>query len=459
MGKRFFLVITLIIIAVTAPFTAYCSQINTLSGIQNSVEGVLAYKLSAEGASDFPDLLDKLSQSAGSYCADWYYIAFSQYGLDCCNKKSVRALKAKINELYSGNLADVKVTDMQRIAFALSACGVDIRNINGHNLLADASYNRAKVKPINSQGVNSVAYALLLLDSKNYSLPDDALTTRESMIRMILKAELPDGGFSLFGSNPDIDISSIVVQALSPYKNRPEVKEVIDKCVNIFSSRQDSTGGYKSFSNEISCESTAQVVLCLTSIGINPFDDSRFINNGKSVMDGLDVFRLDSGAFSHFKESKADNMATYQALCALVSACRFVNGEKSFYDFTEKPAPVKVKAKKQSKNTSTDISDNNSKKENKNSLPLSSSNTPKSAYKANTKADKTSEKSKKKSKTIQETTVPEQTRTVTSTADKNYVKKKKSNHGINNIHEPLYIDFAVFVFGYILLFVKKRRTK
>ncbi|MBR1731844.1 MAG: terpene cyclase/mutase family protein, partial [Ruminococcus sp.] len=365
MGKRFIAVIIVVLIAITAPFTAYCSQINTLSGIKNSVEGVVSYKCGAEEASSFTELLDKLSESAGSYYADWYYIAFSQYGLDCKNKKSISALKNKVDEFYSGDLSDVKVTDMQRVAFALSACGADITEINGHNLLSDATYNRAKAKPINSQGVNSVAYALLLLDSKNYKIPDNAETTREQMISMILKAELQNGGFALFGENADIDITSIAMQALAPYKNRSDVKSALDKCVNILSSRQDSTGGYKSFSNEISCESTAQVVLCLTSMGIYPAADSRFIKNGNSVMDGINTFKLQNGAFSHFKDGKIDNMATYQALCALVSTYRFMNGEKSFYDFTEKPKPNTVKVNKKPKTTSQKTTNNNSKLENK----------------------------------------------------------------------------------------------
>ncbi len=104
MGKRFLAISVAVIIAVTAPFTAYCLQLNTLNGIKEAVEGVVDYKCAEESVSTVPDLLDKLSQSAGSYSADWYYIAFSQYGLDCKNQKSINALKNKVNEFYSGIL-------------------------------------------------------------------------------------------------------------------------------------------------------------------------------------------------------------------------------------------------------------------------------------------------------------------------------------------------------------------
>ena len=455
MGKRIIAIITVVLIAVTAPFTAYCKENNTLSGIKSSVEGVISYKCGAEDASAFPELLDKLSTSAGTYYTDWYYIAFSQYGLNCKNQKSINALKNKVEEFYSGDLTDVKVTDMQRVAFALSACGEDITDINGHNLLSDATYNRAKVKPINSQGLNSVAYALLLLDSKNYKVPETAETTREQMIRIILKAELSGGGFALFGENPDIDITSIAMQALAPYRTRSDVKSVLEKCVNILSARQDSTGGYKSFSNEISCESTAQVILCLTSMGINPSSDSRFIKNNNSVMDGLNVFNLKSGAFSHFKDSKADNMATYQALCALVSTYRFLNGEKSFYDFTEKPKPNTVKIHKNTKKTTNTKSKNNSNYENKNTSDTDSAGTPKPTDKV--KATKKAPKQETLSSSVQNTTTA--TEASVSETINNSKKETKNNSKFENKRTPFYIDFALLSFVYLALLLIKRRRK
>ena len=459
MGKRFLAVMTAFVIAVTAPFTAFCKENSTLSGIKSAVEGVVSYKCAAEGVSTFPELLDKLSAYAGTYSADWYYIAFSRYGLDCNNAKSIDSLKNKVEEFYSEDLADVKVTDMQRVAFALSSCGVDITDIDGHNLLADATYNRAKVKPLNSQGINSAAYALILLDYQDYSVPDDAMTTRENMIELILKSELKNGGFSLFGSNPDIDMTSIVVQALSPYKNRADVKSALDRCIGILSSRQDSTGGYKSFSNEISCESTAQVVLCLSSMGINPASDKWFIKNGNSVMDGLNVFRLGSGAFSHFKDGKADNMATYQALCALVGAFRFMNGEKSFYDFTGKPKPITVKIKKQTASEFTKSTINNSKNKNKSGSTASVTETQKPTEKTEAAAKKTNKKSKTKSSIKDEIKAGKLSSTAESTAVYNSLQENKTAPETENKRSALYIDCSLLAAAYITLVIIKRRKK
>lgn len=457
MGKRFIAIITVVLVAITAPFTAYTKNNNTLSGIKSAVEGVVSYKCEAEGVSTFSALLDKLSAYAGTYSVDWYYIAFSQYGLNCKNQKSISALKNKVNDFYSKNLANIKVTDMHRVAFALSACGVDITNVNGHNLLADSTYNRAKVKPLNAQGANAVAYALLLLDSKNYTVPSNAKTTRENMISMLIKAQLPEGGFALFGDNPDIDMTSIVMQALSPYKSRSNVKSALDKCVNILSSRQDSTGGYKSFSNEISCESTAQVVLCLTSTGINPAEDNRFVKNGNSVMDGLMTFNLSNGSFSHFNNSTTDNMATYQALCALVSTYRFMSGEKSFYDFAEEPKPNTVKIKKNTKSTSA------TKKKNNNKSNKTTSTVQESEYQKPTdKVEFETKSSTKSTKSKTTDKIENNTESIGNTpanSENKYISKQNNNSNKEKRNNPLYIDFAVLTLAYIALVIVKRRGK
>lgn len=456
MGKRLLAIITAVLVAITAPFTASAKNNNILSGIKSAVEGVVSYKCAAEGASTFPELLDKLSVYAGTYSADWYYIAFSQYGLNCKNQKSIDTLKNKVEEFYSKDLADVKVTDMQRVAFALSACGEDITDVNGHNLLADATYNRGKVKSLKSQGLNAVAYALLLLDSKNYTVTSNAETTRDAIIRILLKGELSEGGFALFGSNPDIDMTSIVMQALAPYKNRSDVKSALNKCVSILSKRQDSTGGYKSFSNEISCESTAQVVLCLSSIGINPTSDSRFIKNGKSVMDGLMTFKLSNGSFCHFKNGNTDNMATYQALCALVSAYRFLKGEKTFYDVSNKPKPNSVKIKNNTKTKSSKQQKNTSQSKNKTSSAVTENEYPKPTDKVEFETKSSTQTAENPTSNITEKI----TESATLASDDNIqINKQNNNSDKEKRNIPLYIDFVVLTLVYIALIIAKRRGK
>ena len=460
MCKRIIAVITSILLAVTAPFTAFCSEINTLGGVKNSVEGVILYKTNSLNCNSTSELLDKLSENAGDFSNDWYYIALSQYGINCKNDKSIKALKNAVNAFYEKGLENVKVTDMQRVAFALLACKEDITDVDGHNLLADSTYNRSKYKELDSQGVNSLAYALLLLDSKDYATPKNAELNRDKIIDKILSYELENGGYALFGNGADIDITSIVLQALAPYKSKAKVKSSINNCLKILTKRQDSSGAFKSFSGKITAESTAQVIIALTSLGINPTSDSRFIQNGHTSLDGLYCFITEGGGFCHMIDLSVNNIATYQSLCALVASYRFLNGNGAFYDF-------KAKVKSNTKTVDKKINKSNSKKKikKKKASKIKKTNSPKStsAKKYNSiienKAKETKPKLKnnKKSETVSRIIQPTQS---LNNNTKPVINKKKTKKTENpSAKETQYFNAVILLAGYILIFSLKSGGK
>ncbi len=467
MGKRLFATILAVFTAIAASFTVNGVEINAPDDVKDVIGSAVSYKCADMGCESISELLDALSKNAGNFSSDWYFIALSQLGEKCENDKCVNALKSTVNNFYDEGLEKQKVTDLQRVAFALSAFGVDITDIDGHNLLADASYNRKAVNKLDSQGANSASYGLLLLDSKNYQLPKNALNTRGEIIDMILDKELENGGFALFGEYADIDVTTIALQALAQYKNNDRVEPVVERCVNILSKRQSKSGAYKSFANQISCESTAQVILALTSLGIDPSSDERFIKDGNSVLDGLLRFRLESGAFSHFENGKADNMATYQSLCALVSVYRFMKGEKSFYDFSEKPEPetVKVNTEPASEFLETEArkTDNNSVSENKIIETTTQKPTEASVY--NTEKTEETQKttfnnSKKiKQKKNEPTTVAPTTVATVSTqkiSESESITPFKYNSKKENKPNVQYISVIVLTIGYIAVVIRKR---
>lgn len=463
MGKRLLSVI-LVLCVISAPFTAFATENTALNDADSVVEGIIAFEKSDFGAKTDAELVESLGNQAGAYSTDWYLIALSQYGINCRNEACVEKLKKAVAGFYDDGLEHTKVTDLQRTAFALMACGADITDIDGHNLLSDASYNRAKSRPLNAQGVNSVSYALLLLDSKDYKIPADAETTREEMLSLILEAELNSGGFALFGNAADIDITSIVIQALAPYMNRDEVKSSVEKSLEILSKRQLDSGAYKSFANQASCETTAQVVLALLAAGVNPYTDSRFIKDGNNLIDGLKSFRLENGSFSHFVGDNTDNMATYQSLMAFTALSRFLRGEKSFYDFTEKPVPPVVRPTVKPTKSPISSTEKSTVKRNKNTKYISklekttSDNTEKSTEanetKSNSSAVKKSKKKVTKTKAEQLSTSEPISETTLATAVINSKPDKKEN-------TPA-LDFAstvVLLIIYAIVFIKKVREK
>ncbi len=465
-----------IIIAASAVFTSISASANSLDSVTSAVEGVISYKSTSLGAKTTDELLNNLSSQAGTSASDWYYIALSLYGVNCRNSASVSALKSTVNSFYSGDLADCKVTDMQRVALALLACGESITDVNGHNLLADCTYNRAKHRNLDSQGVNSVAYALLLLDSKNFSIPDDAETNRTDMVKMILDKELESGGFALMGSSADTDVTAIAVQALSPYKSKDGVKGAVDKSLSLLSSRQSSDGSYKSFSGKTCAESTAQVILALVAEGINPASDGRFIKDGNSVVDGLLQFKLENGAFSHFKGEEANNIATYQSLCALVGCSRYMRGSKSFYDFTAgTPSNTTkvnqainkktVSAKSHSKTVTTKKTKSKVAKKAKNKADNKQNTSPtesKSVLKSTSGSSKITftkviKAKKKKPVKVEDSIEPEAIEKDESSSDE--AEFRRNRRAEEEKKTALYITFAVLFVCYPVLVVVKTRKK
>jgi hypothetical protein len=70
--------------------------------------------------------------------------------------------------------------------------------------------------------------------------------------------------------------------------------------------------------------------------GINPDTDSRFIKNGKSVVDGLLAHYLpDSATFQHIIGAGSNAMATDQSCYALVAYNRFLNGQNALFDYSD----------------------------------------------------------------------------------------------------------------------------
>jgi hypothetical protein len=97
---------------------------------------------------------------------------------------------------------------------------------------------------------------------------------------------------------------------------------------------QNSNGGYSSWGTENS-ESIAQVIICLTTLGINPYTDSRFIKNGNSLVDALLSYSVQGGGFSHEINGKYNQMASEQCYLALVALDRFVKGKNSVFNMSD----------------------------------------------------------------------------------------------------------------------------
>lgn len=236
-----------------------------------------------------------------------------------------------VKSIGSSKLDDNRSTENSRMILALTSIGKDVTNVGGYNLLEPfADFNF-----IIKQGINGPVWALIALDSNDYEIPvDNTASIRELLIDTILSLQLEEGGWTFFGNTADPDMTGMAIQSLAKYYGSNEaVTNAVDKAVSKMSEMQSDNGGFDSWGS-VNVESCAQIAVALTSIGINPDTDERFIKNGNSLIDAIMSFSVENG-FKHISEGNYDQMATEQAFYALVSYKRLINGQTSLYDMTD----------------------------------------------------------------------------------------------------------------------------
>lgn len=223
------------------------------------------------------------------------------------------------------------VTDYERLAIGVTAAGGNAANIDGYNLI-EKIYSNDRMT---NQGTNGVIYALLALDSKQYKVPANAKWSREKLVNYLLDNQLKSGGWALVGDNASVDITSMALAALAPYKSKENVKNAIDNAVNWLSSVQDKNGGFSSDINGgDASETTAQVIIGLSSIGVAPTDKA-FTKTGGNLVQHLMSFHQKDGGFAHIAADHESNLiATTQGLLGLTAYQQYLNGEGSIYQFT-----------------------------------------------------------------------------------------------------------------------------
>ncbi len=223
-----------------------------------------------------------------------------------------------------------KVTDYERMTLAVTAIGKDPRNIAGYDFI-EKIYNNER---ITNQGTNGVIFALLALDSNNYVVPENARWTREKLLKWLLEQQNSDGGFPLAeGATSDVDITAMALQALANYQDTTGVKSATIKALDWLSKQQRIEGGFQS-AGSVNSESISQVIIALSSLGID-LTDKRFKKEKGDLRTALLAFVNKDGGISHTKGDESNYMATQQGLLAFIASDRLKNVENRLYDMTD----------------------------------------------------------------------------------------------------------------------------
>ena len=270
-----------------------------------------------------------LSLARGNYYAkdNAYFTAYYDRIVE-----TVRTTAASVN--MSGALHKNKSTENSRLIVALSALGKDATSVGDWDLVE--AYSANGFSWIKKQGLNGTIWALIALDSNNYETSDP--TIRQQCIDSILSLQHDDGGWALqanltYASDPDV--TGMALLALYPYRNDPTVAAACQEAFACLSAMQHENGTFASGGSECA-ESCAWVIVATTTWGINPDTDSRFIKNGKSVVDALLTHYLpETATFQHIVGAGSNAMATDQSCYALVAYDRFVNGKVGLFDYSD----------------------------------------------------------------------------------------------------------------------------
>jgi len=284
------------------------------------------------------------SPQVGSIGGEWAVLGLARSGYSIPNEyyQNYYATVEEYVKACKGVLHDKKYTEYSRVTVALTAIGKDPTNVAGYNLLTPLGDYEKTIW----QGLNGPIWALIALDSGNYAMPKNTSAakqaTRQMYVDRILACELSDGGWSLTGGTSnetanetsDPDITGMALQALAKYQDQAAVKTATEKALSCMSKQQSATGGFSSW-NTSNSESDAQMLVALCELGIS-LNDSRFVKNGKTVLDDLLSYYQTDGSFRHTSGGSGSNqMATEQGFYALVALQRAQSGKQSLYRMSD----------------------------------------------------------------------------------------------------------------------------
>ncbi len=282
------------------------------------IEQALAFECRQAGADSLQEWIDgKLTQTAGQG-AEWYIFTLSRLGNhDFSGYRA--ALLASVAQ--GGNLS---ASTRMKYALTLAAAG------------GTAEEAAALLPPQPDwKGVMCWIYGIHLLD--NGIAPGDG----QAAVEQLLSLQLSDGGWAVSGSVSDVDVTAMAVQALAAHRDEAVVAAALERALLLLEKRQLEDGSFASYGVP-SAESTAQVIIALCTLGIDPMEDERFIKGGCTLLDGLEQYRLADGGWSHTTGGAYHRMATVQALQGLAAYRRLLAGQPGLYTLAQEMPDIQL---------------------------------------------------------------------------------------------------------------------
>ncbi len=303
-----------------------------------------------------------VNPQVGSIGGEWavFGLARSGYAVSYDYYNNYYKAVEEYVEQCEGKLSERKYTEYARLVLALTAIGKNPADVAGYNLLLPLSNYEKTI----GQGLNGAVWALLALDCGKYNISDSENNMpqdiRNMYVEYILQSQLADGGWSLSGKNAitkdmasDTDMTAMAIASLAKYRDRIDVQKAVEKALSALSDMQNDSGGFAS-RGIANSQSTAQVIIALCELGI-PVNDSRFVKKGNNLIDNMLEYYQNNGAFKNSTDDNFSNqMASEQALCALIAIERASKNKSSLYSIAD---PLKIEKEIADKNNSFGLTD------------------------------------------------------------------------------------------------------
>ncbi|MFU1886374.1 DUF4430 domain-containing protein [Bacillus wiedmannii] len=260
--------------------------------------------------------------------SDWVALGLSLSGKNVPIEAKLNYVKSVTGKVEK-RINRFSATDLARTIIMMNAMQADPTKVGEHNLVQ---------KLYESDKVNSVTgytFALLAFDTKKYEVPVNSKWNRVALVDALLNSQHTDGGWtydsaSSKDSASSVDVTGMVLSALAPYQDRPDVKTAVEKAVAYLYKEQLENGGFSADGQENS-NSVAQAI-----IGLSLVKDVDQNSLHKAVQNLLS-YQLPNGEFKWLPgDQNGSGMATEQALLALL---QFKDLEKSIYDWSNVSVP------------------------------------------------------------------------------------------------------------------------
>ena len=273
--------------------------------------------------------------TVGSVSGEWLVLGLARSGLDvdpAYFEQYYENVEKYVTQC-GGVLHDRKYSEYSRVILALTAIGKNPTDVAGFDLtkpLADFGQTCF-------QGINGPRFALIALDSGNYEIPaaEAGITqaSKDMYIDLLLEKQLENGGWCLTGDQMETDMTAMALQALSNHQDREDVAQAVERGVEALAQAMNADGSFAT-NDGTSSESVAQVIVALAELGIS-LDNSRFVKDGRTLLDRLMDYRMPDGGFCHLMGEDTNQMATEQAFYAMVAVQRLEEGKSALYDMND----------------------------------------------------------------------------------------------------------------------------